>query len=269
MRISKYLRTYYYQCQNIQHWDFIPTKSKTIVSLTTVPSRINWLKPTLLSLLQQKPDKIELNLAKIPLKKDIPWKIPSWLTELHAVEIFWQEQDYGPASKFIATIERHQHEDCQLIIVDDDMIYPRDLISKLQQAAEECQQKAVFCSSGHKIKRHLNSSDLPSNKKPEKGYERVAIIQGCGGYLLKPEYIDHQQLKAILTLTGDSIKQDDVWISGLLSQANIPKYRVPIKGRHGTINTLTASITGDRVDPFNTMLHYFKEAWHEDEFIKD
>lgn len=269
MRISKYLRTYYYQCQTIQRWDFTPTNNKTIVSLTTVPSRIGWLKPTLLSLLRQKPDRIELNLAKTPLKKDTPWKIPSWLTELRAVDIFWQDEDYGPASKFIATIERHQHDDCQLIIVDDDMLYPHDLISKLQHAAEKSQQKAVFCSSGHKIKRHLNSSDIPSNTIPQTGYERVAIIQGCGGYLLKPEYLDLNQLKAILTLTGDSIKQDDVWISGLLSQANIPKYRVPIKGRQGTINTLTASITGDRVEPFNTVLRYFKEAWHDDEFVED
>ena len=146
MRISKYLRTYYYQCQNIGRWDFTPTKSNLIISLTTVPSRIRWLKPTLLSLLRQKPDLIELNLAKTPMKEDIPWQIPAWLTTLHAVKIFWQDVDYGPATKFIPTIERHYQEDCQIIVVDDDMLYPQDLIHQFQQAALKNQQPAVFCT---------------------------------------------------------------------------------------------------------------------------
>ncbi len=269
MKISKLIRTYYYQCQNSQSWDFTPTQHKTIISLTTVPSRIRWLKPTLITLLQQKPDRIELNLANEPLKQDIPWQIPTWLTELRAVTIFWQNKDYGPASKFIPTIERHYQDDCQILVVDDDMLYPRNLLSRLQQAAQETQQRAVFCTSGHKIKRHLDSRDLPLKDKHTAHDSRVAIIQGCGGYLIRPEYFDLERLKTIMTLTGDSIKQDDVWISGLLSEAHIPKFRVPIKGRHGTINTLKASITGSRDEPFNTVLRYFKHAWHDDEFADD
>lgn len=265
MRLSKYVRTYYYHCQNIQSFDFEPKQLRVIISLTTVPSRIRWLKPTLISLLQQKPDIIELNLAKNPLKKDMAWQIPAWLKPLKAVKIAWLDEDYGPASKFIPTIERHQHEDCQIIVVDDDMIYSDDLLPKLLQAHKEYQGKAVFCTSGHKIKRHLDSRDLPANEKHPKGYERVAIIQGCGGYLICPSYFDIQELKAILKLPGNSVKQDDVWISGLLSKHHIAKYRVPIRKRQGTINTLTASITGDRDEPFNAVLRYFKDYWQDEE----
>jgi hypothetical protein len=267
MKISKYFRTYYYQWQSIKRWDFTPTQSKIIISLTTVPSRIQWLKPTLISLLKQKPDVIELNLAKTPLKEDVAWKIPAWLNDLNAVKIFWLDKDYGPASKFIPTIERYQDKDCYIIVVDDDMLYSDDFLEKLLQADKANPQPSVFCTSGHKLKRHLDSSDIPPNDKTAPGYERVAIIQGCGGYLIKPNYFNLAQLKDILKLPGNSVKQDDVWISGLLSQYKIPKFRVPIKKRRGTINTLTPSITGDRVEPFNTVLQFFKDDWHEEEFV--
>lgn len=268
MNLSKYLRTYFYQLQNIKRWDFEPRQAKVIVSLTTVPSRIRWLKPTLISLLRQYPDVIELNLAKLPLKQDVPWEIPSWLTALSAVQIFWLDQDYGPASKFIPSIERHAHEDCAICVVDDDMIYPQNLLSNLLQAQRAYHQPAVFCASGHKIWRDLDSSrPQPRYENRSKERTQVAIIQGCGGYLIQPNYFNLDQLKAILTLPGDSVKQDDVWISGLLSQSNISKFRVKVGKRSGTINTLNASITGARVPPFNFVLRYFKDAWQAEEFV--
>lgn len=266
MSLSKYIRTYFYQIQNMKRWDFEPQQAKVIVSLTTVPSRIRWLKPTLLSLLKQRPDVIELNLAKIPLKQDVQWEIPSWLTALSAVQIFWLDQDYGPASKFIPSTERHAHEDCVICVVDDDMIYPQNLISSLLQAQRSYHQPAVFCASGHKIWRDLDSS-RPHPRERNTELIQVAIIEGCGGYLIRPNYFDLDQLKTILTLPGDSVKQDDVWISGLLSQSNIPKFRVKVGKRSGTINTLHASITGARVPPFNHVLHYFKDAWRTEEFV--
>lgn len=268
MSISKYFRTYYYQLQNIKRLDFKPAKNKVIVSLTTVPSRIRWLKPTIISLLRQKPDVIEINLARTPLKKDIAWKIPAWLTDLNAVRIFWLENDYGPASKFIPTIERHAKDDCQIIVVDDDMIYPQDLLSRLLHPHGACEIPMVFCTSGHKIRRHLDSSDFPWSERHIIKPERVAIIEGCGGYILRPEYLNLEQLKGIVTLSGNSVKQDDVWISGLLAKNNVPKYRIPVVGtRRGTINAMTPSITGIRTQPFNEVLRYFAQDWPDDEYV--
>lgn len=267
MKLTKYIRTYFYHLNNIKRWDFKPTQTKVIVSLTTVPSRIRWLKPTLISLLRQRPDVIELNLAKIPLKQDVQWNIPRWLTELSAVRIFWLDQDYGPASKFIPTIERHADEDCVICVVDDDMIYPQNCLANLLKMHYASVQPAVFCTAGHRIWRNLDSSRPPFREKPNHHPIRVGIIEGCGGYLLQPNYIALDQLKAILTLSGDSVKQDDVWISGLLSQANIPKFRIKVGKRSGTINTITPSITGGRVSPFNTVLDYFASAWKEEELV--
>ncbi len=267
MKLSKYIRTYLYQIQNMKRWDFEPSQTKIIISLTTVPSRIRWLKPTLISLLRQRPDVIELNLAKTPLKQDVAWEIPQWLTALSAVKIFWLDQDYGPASKFIPTIERHAGEDCKICVVDDDMIYPQDFLSNLIQAHRTYNKPAVFCTSGHKIWRNLDSSQAPLSENQGKDPVRVGIIHGCGGYIFQPNYFDLAQLKAINTLPTDSAKQDDVWISGLLSQSHIPKFRIKVGKRSGTINTLTASITGARVPPFNHVLAYFKDAWQKEELV--
>lgn len=266
MRISKYFRTYYYQLQDIKRWDFKPQNNKVIVSLTTVPSRVRWLKPTIISLLRQKPDVIEINLARTPLKKDIAWQIPTWLTTLDAVRLFWLDTDYGPASKFIPTIERHALDDCQIIVVDDDMIYPDDLLANLLNAYNKSTRPTVYCTSGHKIKRNLDCRDFPQAKRHITTPERVAIIEGCGGYIINPKYFELEQLKGIVSLPGNSAKQDDVWISGLLSRSHIPKYRIGVGARHGSINMLTASITGSRVQPFNDVLRYFIRDWRDDEF---
>ena len=266
MHISKYIRSYFYHMQNLKRWDFEPTQTNIIVSLTTVPSRIQWLKPTIISLLRQKPDIIELNLAKNPLKKDISWSIPSWLSELSSVKIFWLEKDYGPASKFIPTIERHANDDCRICVVDDDMIYPQDFLFNLVQAHREFKKPAVFCSSGHKIWRDLDSSQPPLREKTGKKPVRVGIIQGCGGYIIQPKYFDLASLKTIVDLPGNCVNQDDIWISGFLSQSHIPKFKIQVGKRLGTINTLTPSITGARVAPFNYVLRCFEEAWQEEEF---
>ena len=267
MKLTKYLRTYYYHFKNIKRWDFEIQQTKVIFSLTTVPSRIRWLKPTLISLLRQNPDVIELNLAEKPLKQDIPWDVPTWLTELSAVRIFWLEQDYGPASKYIPCIERHKDEDCVICVVDDDMIYPEDCLARLVRMHQSAKEPTVFCTAGHKIWRNLDSSRPPLQEKPKGHPVRVGIIEGCGGYLIQPQYFDLDQLKDILNLSGNSVKQDDVWISGLLSQANIPKFRVKVGKRAGTINTLTPSITGSRIAPFNDVLRYFSADWKEQELV--
>lgn len=263
MKITKHLRTYWYQQQSIAAVDFAPGQGNCIISLTTVPSRLKWIKPTLISLLKLRPTRIELNLPRNPMKSDVAWEIPAWLSTLSAVDLYWLDQDYGPASKWIPTLARYQGTDQAIVVVDDDMIYPDDLLHKLMALYQQHGGRAAFCCSGHRLYDHLNFFDFPRNAWPaEGGLERVAIMEGCGGYVISPQMIPLAAAEAISQLPRQQARQDDIWLSGLLSQYGVAKYFIPSKRRKGTINTITPAIDGDRVHASNQLVARFKPYWH-------
>ena len=282
--LKKYLRNLKYDLINIKKLDYTQncTQNKSnqnniIVSLTTIPSRIGYIKPVIYSLLSQthKPNKIELNLALKPLKNDISWKVPRWLENLDAVEIFWLDHDYGPASKFIPTLIRHKDDDAMVIVVDDDMFYPKDLIETfVYYDSKVFNSNAVLCSNGHLIAKNLNFADSSSSKRIEfkysdlkNNYRKVAIIEGCGGYCLRSKFFNLQELQDTANAPKGCILMDDVWISGHLSRHGIEKIQIPTSKRKSLLQTNILAIPHDRLELNNKMLQYFSADWLEKDFV--
>ncbi len=112
-----------------------PDKSEAIISLTTIPSRLPLIALTLKSLLRQSraPRRIVLNLPEFSKREKVPYVIPDELKSLACVEIARCE-DMGPATKAIPTLLRETPEQL-VIIVDDDRIYPANLVADLEDAA--------------------------------------------------------------------------------------------------------------------------------------
>ncbi|MBL8791375.1 MAG: hypothetical protein JNM45_12845, partial [Rhizobiales bacterium] len=105
-------------------WAGNSNRSDCVVSLTTIPSRISLLAPTLKSLMRQTraPKRIVLNLPRMSKREGVPYVVPEFLSQLKSVEIARCE-DMGPATKAIPTLLR-EAPDQLVIIVDDDRIYP-------------------------------------------------------------------------------------------------------------------------------------------------
>jgi hypothetical protein len=86
-----------------------PTPSSVVVSLTTIPSRVDQTRDTLLSLLQQTrpPDAILLALPTVSDREGgKPYVIPRWLLDLRpVVQILDTPHDYGPATKLIPAVQ--------------------------------------------------------------------------------------------------------------------------------------------------------------------
>lgn len=266
MSISKIIRTIFYSCYDLKKLDFSCNDSLgTVVSFTTVPQRINRIKPTIVSLMRQKmkPGSIEINLSEELFSG---CKIPDFLTSIDCVKIFWQKNDYGPATKLIHTIERYKDTDKRIIIVDDDMYYSDNLISDLVDADDSSNGKQVFCINGFLISRNLMSESNGSGKALKSGKRRVAVVEGCGGYILRSSHLDYKKLLDITNAPHRSLFEDDIWFSGHLSRAGVEKIQIPTGRRMSLVNTVDSAIKGDRAQVQTDILQFFKNDWKPDEY---
>lgn len=272
MHLNKSLRTYFYNIFNLKKLESSVTLNRQqgpVVTLTTVPKRISNIKPTLVSLLKQTvtPCEIHINVSSDFFKTS---DIPDFLIDLDIIKIKWVPKDYGPATKFIYTLDRFKNSDKLIIVVDDDMIYPKNLIENLVNADKQHHHKASICINGLKVPSTLRSKDRQSDKQIKSGIKRVAIVEGCGGYTLRPQFLDVDSLINIKHAPTRSHFDDDFWISGHLSRNNISKYQIPSGKRRSTVNTIESAISGDREQLQTDLMLFFKDDWknEEIEYIK-
>lgn len=267
MSLTKQLRYFYYNSFNLHQ---LEKKTKLyadspVVSLTTVPKRISFLKPTLVSLLRQTipPKEIQINLSK-EFFKDTP--IPEYLQNLERIKICWTEKDMGPATKYIPTLERYQNTQQLIIIVDDDMFYSKHLVSDLVRADKESKGQKVFCINGFTLPEDLSFESRPSDATIKKGSRRVAVVEGCGGFTLRPHFVKVTQLKDLTGAPVRSFFDDDIWLSGYLSREKIEKYQIVTGKRKSLINTIESAISGDRGQLQTDLMRHFKNDWLPEEF---
>ena len=106
---------------------------KIIISLTTIPSRLNYhdsrggLRPVIdrLLTLSYSNYEIHLNIPYIVKKTNEEYSLPSWLTEIKDSKLkIFRTDDYGSMTKILPTILRTEESDDVIIItVDDDLSY--------------------------------------------------------------------------------------------------------------------------------------------------
>ncbi len=129
----------------VNNYRYIPyhrMNCKVIVSFTTIPKRINKLKPMVLSILNQsiRIDQIALNISP-DVKREIN-EIPSYLSDI--VNIYYCGKEYGPSTKCIPTLLREEDAETILILVDDDYVYGYDFIETVLNKMEEIPNTALY-----------------------------------------------------------------------------------------------------------------------------
>src|SRR5262249_46445362 len=95
---------------------------RVIASLSTVPDRINNLRPTIRSLLKQTrpPDEIVLAIPEFSIRERRPYVVPKYISRLPRVRVLRCREDWGPSTKFIAAIQHELaagREDTVIIVV--------------------------------------------------------------------------------------------------------------------------------------------------------
>jgi hypothetical protein len=215
-------------------WAAAPVRSDCVVSLTSLPSRLPFIGTTMKSLLRQKrlPGRIRLNLPAFSKREQTAYAVPGWLKELQSVEIV-QCEDYGPATKLIPSLALEH--DRKIVVVDDDRIYPANLIADLEAAAARLGDAAVGFS-GWVAPTDLTdrpttiltniamTPPVPVRARRLRAPRPVDMLQGLSGYLVQPRFFDMAELTDYSGAPEAAFFVDDVWIS---VHCKAPKYVVP------------------------------------------
>ncbi|HVZ68329.1 MAG TPA: hypothetical protein VG891_02625 [Rhizomicrobium sp.] len=217
-------------------WAAAPLRSDCVVSMTSLPSRLPFVAATLKSLLRQKrlPARIRLNLPAFSRREQTAYAIPEWLRDLNSVEIVPCE-DYGPATKLIPSLVLAP--DTKIVVVDDDRIYPANLIADLEAAADTMPDAAVGFS-GWIAPRDLTdrpttiltniamTPPVPIRARRVRKPRAVDMLQGLSGYLVRPKFFDLAKLTDYAGAPEAAFFVDDVWIG---AHCNAPKYVIPAR----------------------------------------
>jgi hypothetical protein len=188
-------------------------EGKIIVSMTSKPDRIHKAWMVIESILRQKtkPDGVLLCLARDEFENESV--LPNRLIGLkkRGLQIVFVSENLKPHNKYFYAMSHFPK--AAIITVDDDKIYPLQLVGTLKQYME--QYKGQICSvltrkieiNGGVPQKYVNWELMKESSAPS----HALLNLGVGGVLYPPgvlhtDLFDTEQLKSKALLT------DDIWI---------------------------------------------------------
>lgn len=235
---------------------------RIVVTLTTTPARARRLRPTLRSLLDQSepPDRVLLALPHHsrtgqPYPDVAQLRLPDGIEVVRCI-------DEGPASKILPALALEA--DALLVVADDDVIYPDDLIETLLRAHRKHPRAAVGYR-GVKLRQGMPFAE--QDHVFATGIREatpVDILFGTWSYLVPPGLLG----AAVFDLASAPAELrwvDDIWISGHLARAGAPRLvvdarQLPIDTPNALYSSLTSGINASgRNDEI--ALQYFRDDW--------
>jgi len=242
---------------------------RVIASLSTVPDRINNLRPTIQSLLKQTrpPDEIVLAIPEFSIREQRPYVVPKYISRLPRVRVLRCREDWGPATKFIGAIQDELaagRENTLIMVVDDDRLYPRDALETYLFYSEQL-PNAALCFRGAAMPSTLDWDDAKMiHAKDLREPRSVAVITGCGSYLVRPRFFD-QSLWDYSGAPSVAFYIDDIWISAWLSRRGVKRYVVPASGMMRSVfrqrRTVSLNKIPGRQKLNNETIAFFRDAW--------
>jgi hypothetical protein len=177
------------------------------VSLTTLPSRIEHIRPSIESLLAgfRVPDRILIALPSVAFRERSTYVVPSFLADRavfgHRVEIVNCGRDWGPGTKLIGSLPRVPPTS-YLVIADDDVAYRPQFLANLIDA----QQADHTSSFSHYTYRAHG----------------LTVGQGCDGFSFwTPNLVGIIEFAERYIVHTPFRLHDDLWISFFLATKGI------------------------------------------------
>lgn len=201
-------------------------EERVIVSLTSYPPRFATIGPTLKSLLWQtvKPDEIIVWLSCGP--EDITEEMHSY--EQYGITFRYHVSDYKSHKKYYFAFK--EFPDDVVITVDDDAMYPHDLVDSLLRVHRRypgcvCARKVhqITWDEAGKINGYEKWNQTWRRNRHPSG-DLVAI--GVGGVLYPPHWSNDQVFDSAL-FTELASNQDDLWLKWMESLAGVDVVWVP------------------------------------------
>ncbi len=214
------------------------TPPRNVISLTTIPPRMEKLRPTLESLLRQDApiDSVILWIPESYRRREFGnFQVP---TMPDGIEVRRCPVDYGPATKILPAVEALKGQNVRILYCDDDRIYhsgwaanliresdlhPGECIAEAGEAVQLAVRRAFKASPAY-LARKLVTFGLygyffrRKNRLLDPGYGLVDICHGYGGALVRPEFFS----PAAFDIPDLLWTVDDIWLSGQLAVNCIP-----------------------------------------------
>ena len=213
---------------------------RVVVTLTTLPDRYQTLERTLNSILKQDYplDAIYLTIPEKAARLDkIYPPLPDSITS--KCQIVNIKTDYGPITKIYGALSQESDPKTIIISLDDDVIYPPDLVSSLVKHGQE-HKKAAICGTGALLKYGLLFVSMVSSLNfctwlnpfigptiTEKG-RNIDLVFGVAGVLYRRGFfpsadkLEEELFKYALNNEAVFLN-DDILISAYLSKAKIKR----------------------------------------------
>jgi hypothetical protein len=208
--------------------------NKIIISMTSGPLRLRNI-PVVLNLLDLSCiDEIHINLPKLYRnEKEYKKEDIEFVKGVDSrIKIFRIDEDIGPMTKIIPTLQRIKDPKTIIISIDDDIGYPFNLISSL--IARSIKKPNEICTGAGFVFGDYTGSDFNRNLWPRKkaptckGY--VDIVEGWGSIAYKKSIISNSMINEMLRLNKISKNcklSDDFTISYVLASHGIKCYEIP------------------------------------------
>ncbi len=233
-----------------------------IISLTTIPPRLDRIGETLRALVAQRsrPEEVRLYLPKtfrrFPAYGGAVPDLPEGVTLIRP------EEDLGPATKVIHAARDLRGQAVDILYCDDDHLYLRDWAEKFLAVRKRRPQDAVtgavmhvrrsagqpepegpravappprLQQPGHLLRRlasrlaHRGAQDLPLEPiyrtVETPGY--VDIAQGFTGVAIRPDFLDDQ----VFDIPPILWTVDDIWLSGHMARLGVKIWAEPRMNR--------------------------------------
>lgn len=217
-------------------------KQRIVVTMTTIPSRINHIYKTIKSLFNQtlQPDLVYLHLPQICKKENKPYTIPDMYLNYPGLIINQPSQDYGPITKLVPVFDLEKEDETLIIQVDDDVSYPPTFIDTIVRGCLGYNCAVGF--SGYIVGSIFTYMGLVRSVDCGLNHINVDYLQGVHGICYKRKFFDSDILNYKDAPYKPAFLMDDVWIGGYLCKKGID--RLVIKGELPYVQDEIASING-------------------------
>lgn len=188
-----------------------------VVSITTLPDRVPYIKPVIKSILKHNSEIDKLYIC-LPYGKVKEKDIPPDTDKLEVIRC----KDYGPITKIVGVLPYETDPDTLILTLDDDVIVTRKIVGVLKNKAKEYPDAALsfsgWCYGSFPFNYQLaitNDKDVP-----------VDWVQGVHGILYRRSYIDKEEILQFRKDNKLLFKNDDHKIAGYLESKGIKRISI-------------------------------------------
>jgi hypothetical protein len=177
-----------------------------------------------------RPREIRLNVPFVSKRTGQEYIIPDWLLDTELIIV--RCEDFGPATKYIPTLEHFANTNQRILVYDDDSFMPRDLVEKFDKLSLEFPNYCLtvmgarflpnkyygFSSQVSTLKKILCSiiSEECNEMSKDELISASDLVIGWSGYLITPNMVKFEDVSNFDKLPKSAFYVDDVVMSGSL-----------------------------------------------------